>query len=256
VVFFVELMAFRIGTNFAKSLAYDPHLGGHHHAVEHSTVARTEDAPAAAAVATPKAEHHSSASDEEDLSKSPVSKDLVQTPEDPDLEVGQALSAEAAASQILGVLILEFGVIFHSVIIGITLGTTNDFTTLFIVIIFHQMFEGLGLGARLAFLPLKPTSWIPYLGGIAYALVTPIGLAIGLGVRHTYNEESATASYITGTFDSVSAGILLYTGLVELLAHEFIFNERMRKAPLGFVLLSVGEMLTGAGLMALLARWA
>ena len=118
------------------------------------------------------------------------------------------------------------------------------------------MFEGLGLGTRLASLPLHPQSTIPYIGALTYSLVTPIGLAIGLGVRHTYNEESAKASYITGTFDSVSSGILLYTGLVELLAHEFIFNEKMRTAPIGKVLLNVAEMMLGAGIMALLGKWA
>ena len=118
------------------------------------------------------------------------------------------------------------------------------------------MFEGLGLGVRLALLPLKPTSTIPWIGAIAYACVTPVGMAVGLGIRNTYNEDSATANYITGTFDSVSAGILLYTGLVELLAHEFIFNDKMRTAPIGKVLLNVLEVLTGAGIMALLARWA
>lgn len=118
------------------------------------------------------------------------------------------------------------------------------------------MFEGLGLGTRLALLPLKPGSWIPYLGGVAYSIVTPIGMAIGLGIRTTYNGDSATANYVTGTFDATSSGILLYTGLVELLAHEFIFNEKMRQAPLGKVMLAIGEMLLGAGLMALLGRWA
>jgi zinc transporter 1/2/3 len=138
------------------------------------------------------------------------------------------------------------------------------------------MFEGLGLGSRLALLPLGPGSAIPFLGAVAYSLVTPIGLAIGLGVRHTYNEDSAKASYVTGTFDSASAGILLYTGLVELLAHEFIceftlqqsharrltdhvlcaVNEKMRTDPLGKVLVHVCTMLLGAGIMALLGRWA
>lgn len=52
--------------------------------------------------------------------------------------------------------------------------------------VFHQSFEGLGLGSRLAFLPLpKSLNWVPYAAGIGYACVTPIGMAIGLGVRHT-----------------------------------------------------------------------
>lgn len=230
-----------MGSQIASRLAYDPHMGGHHHAAEHAHMSH--------AVAA----QYNGNDDAVKLANSDDENSAVEKGE-AGLVHNHRLSA--AASEILGVAILEFGVIFHSVIVGITLGTTNEFTILFIVIIFHQMFEGLGLGARLSLLPLKPKSLIPYMGAIAYSAVTPIGIAIGLGVRHTYNEESATASYVTGTFDSVSSGILLYTGLVELLAHEFIFNEKMRTAPLGKVLLNVGEMLLGAGLMALLARWA
>lgn len=236
-----------MGSKIAQSLAYDPHRGGHHHAHEH---AHTSEAVAA--------QYRDNADSDGVAPETSAGKSVDDNSAVEKGEAGLVSSPglSAAASEILGVAILEFGVIFHSLIIGLTLGTTNDFTILFIVIIFHQMFEGLGLGARLALLPLKPSSKIPYLGAFAYSLITPLGLAIGLGVRHTYNEDSATANYITGTFDSVSAGILLYTGLVELLAHEFIFNDKMRTAPIGKVLLSVLEMLVGAGLMALLARWA
>jgi zinc transporter 1/2/3 len=43
-------------------------------------------------------------------------------------------------AQILGVAILEFGVVLHSVIIGLTLAVDDGFTTLFIVLIFHRKF--------------------------------------------------------------------------------------------------------------------
>ena len=246
-VFIVELMAYRVGSKFANQLAYDPHAGGHHHAIEHggnpihnSTGVKglsDEDVEAAAA----------------EIGGSAAEAKVVS---DASSSTSTAVALSTQASEILGVMILEFGVVFHSIIIGITLGTTTDFTVLFIVIIFHQMFEGLGLGTRLAFLPLGMKTWIPTVGGILYGAVTPIGIAIGLGVRHTFNGDSTTAAYVIGTFDSVSAGILLYTGLVELLAHEFIFNEKMRNAPLKKVILSIVEMLTGAGIMALLGRWA
>jgi len=76
-------------------------------------------------------------------------------------------------------------------------------------------FEGLGLGTRLAFLPLpKRLNWVPFVAGIFYAFMTPIGMAIGLGVRTTYNPDGKTASIVTGILDAISAGILLYTGLV------------------------------------------
>lgn len=90
------------------------------------------------------------------------------------------------AAMILGVATLEAGVVLHSVIIGLTLASTEDaeFATLFVVIVLHQMFEGLGLGTRLAFLRLPGEyNWVPWAGAGVYALCTPIGLAIGLGVR-------------------------------------------------------------------------
>jgi len=163
----------------------------------------------------------------------------------------------SGSAQILGVAILEFGIIFHSVIIGLTLAVDDNFIQLFIVIIFHQMFEGLGLGTRLAFLDLPHAyRWAPVIGSIAYGVVTPIGIAAGLGVRSTYNPNSTTASIVSGVLDATSAGVLLYTGLVELLAHEFLFNPAMTAASNGRIIYAITCMLIGAGVMALLGRWA
>lgn len=159
--------------------------------------------------------------------------------------------------QIAAFLILEFGVIFHSVIIGLTLGSAGDeFPVLYPVIVFHQSFEGLGIGARLSAIPFpKRLSWMPWALCTAYGLTTPIALAIGLGVRTTYNESSITANIVSGVLDSISAGILIYTGFVELLARDFLFNpDRTRNdRELTFMIVSV---LLGAGIMALLGEWA
>lgn len=119
------------------------------------------------------------------------------------------------------------------------------------------MFEGLGLGSRLAYLKL-PAKYhnIPYLAAGLYGLTTPIGIAAGLGVRASYNPASATASIVSGVMDSLSAGVLIYTGLVELLAHEFLFSREMRGASDSKLVYACVCMLLGAGLMALLGRWA
>lgn len=80
-----------------------------------------------------------------------------------------------------------------------------------------ETFEGLGIGSRLASLNLpQGYSWVPVAGGILYGLTTPVGIATGLGVRTTYNPGSTTASIVSGVMDSISAGILIYTGLVEV----------------------------------------
>ncbi|KAJ5555711.1 hypothetical protein N7535_008145 [Penicillium sp. DV-2018c] len=158
--------------------------------------------------------------------------------------------------QIAALLILEFGVIFHSVIIGLNLGVAGDeFATLYPVLVFHQSFEGLGIGARMSSIPFKKGSWILWVLCAAYGLTTPVSTAIGLGVRETYNPGSFTASVVSGVLDSVSAGILLYTGLVELLARDFLFDPHRTRdgRRLAFM---ISSMLLGAGIMALLGKWA
>lgn len=122
--------------------------------------------------------------------------------------------------------------------------------------VFHQSFEGLGIGARLSAIPFpKRLSWMPYWLCAGYGLTTPIAIAIGLAVRTTYNPESQTASIVSGVLDSISAGILLYTGFVELLARDFLFNPNRTddRKQLTFMVFSV---LLGAGIMALLGKWA
>ena len=90
---------------------------------------------------------------------------------------------------------------------------------------------------------------------LAYAITTPIGMAIGIGIRTTYDPLSQTALISAGVFDAISAGLLIYASMVELLAHDFIFGE-MRTASLKLVLLAITCMLVGAALMSLLGRWA
>ena len=163
----------------------------------------------------------------------------------------------AFKQQIAAFLILEFGVIFHSVIIGLTLATAgHEFAALYPVIVFHQSFEGLGIGARLSAIPFpRRLRWMPWALCSAYGLTTPIAIAVGLGVRTTYNAGSFTANVVSGVLDSTSAGILLYTGFVELIARDFLFNpdrpDDDRK--LAFMVVT---LFLGAGIMALLGKWA
>jgi zinc transporter 1/2/3 len=170
---------------------------------------------------------------------------------------GVESNAEFAA-QMTALFILEFGVIFHSIFIGLTLAISDNFIILFVVLVFHQTFEGLGLGSRLATAtwPSDRRRWMPYVLGGLYAITTPLAIGIGLGVRESLQTESATMLLINGIFDAISGGILMYTGLVELLAHEFMFNPQMRKAGLGMQLFAYACVATGVALMALLAKWA
>lgn len=168
------------------------------------------------------------------------------------------ISPESYSAQLTAIFILEFGVIFHSVFVGLTLAVSgSEFDTLYVVLVFHQTFEGLGLGSRLAAVPWpKSKRWTPYLLACGYAISTPIAIAIGLGVRQSYPPNSQTTLIVNGVFDSISAGILIYTGLVELMAHEFMFSNYMQKAGIKTVMGAFVTMCAGAGLMALLGKWA
>ncbi|SJM87331.1 probable Zinc-regulated transporter 1 [Zygosaccharomyces bailii] len=154
-------------------------------------------------------------------------------------------------------LVLEAGLLFHSVMIGLNLGTVGkEFSTLYPVLVFHQSFEGLGIGARLCAIEFpRKKRWWPYALCVAYGITTPICVAIGLGVRSTYSSNSYSVNIVSGVLDSISAGVLMYTGMVELLARDYLFNPNRTK-DLRELLFNLFSMLVGAGLMALLGKWA
>lgn len=160
--------------------------------------------------------------------------------------------------ELASVLFLEFGVIFHSVFVGLTLAVsaTNRFVMLFIVLTLHQTFEGLGLGSRVAAATWpEDKRWIEWVLVVAFGLTTPISIAIGLGVQNLYSPDSSTALITEGIFDAISAGILVYTALVELIANDFLHSKEMDNASVGRVTACYTSMCLGAFGMALLGRW-
>ncbi|GAA6050411.1 hypothetical protein JCM3770_004024 [Rhodotorula araucariae] len=126
------------------------------------------------------------------------------------------------------VLILEAGIMFHSIMIGVSLGASggSQWTPLFIAVVFHQLFEGLALGSRIGQLVWPKSQWgRKWIMAGAFGLITPIGVGIGIGVHAAYNPNSGAALLSIGVLDSISAGILIYAGLVEMLAHDFMQGE-------------------------------
>lgn len=173
--------------------------------------------------------------------------------------VAMSTSTYEFKQQFAAFLILEAGIIFHSVIIGLNLGSCeyDEFKTLYIVLVFHQSFEGLGIGARLSAIPWPKDrgEYQKYLLCLAYGLVTPIAIAIGIGVRTTYVAGGFAATIVSGVLDSLSAGILVYTALVEFLARDFVFNKSVKNDIPQF-LYSLFCLALGTGIMALIGKWA
>ena len=60
---------------------------------------------------------------------------------------------------------------------------------------------------------------------LAYGTTTPIGQAIGLLTRNMYDPQSQTGLLMVGIMNAISSGLLLFAGLVELLAEDFLSDE-------------------------------
>ncbi|KLU86022.1 zinc/iron transporter [Magnaporthiopsis poae ATCC 64411] len=207
------------------------------------------------------------------------------------------------------VLVLECGIIFHSILIGITLVVAGDsfFLTLFVVILFHQMFEGIALGSRIAALGSQPVNAAaaadtdarrqtasenkindgsttnsddapaerPIVSGSPqltpapfslgrklllaspFALVTPVGMAIGIGVLQRFNGNNRSTILAIGTLDAVSAGILVWVGVVEMWAEDWMVGgaELLHTGPVTTLLALLG-LVGGMVIMSALGKWA
>jgi zinc transporter 1/2/3 len=129
----------------------------------------------------------------------------------------------------------------------------SGFITLFIVIVFHQIFEGFALGVRIAMIP-SSFRHKAVLGG-AFAITTPIGMAIGIGVLSSFNGNDPSTLIAIGTLNAFSAGILLWVGVAEMWFQEWFFGPLAHAGPLkaGVCFLS---LVAGLVLMSFLGKWA
>ncbi|KAJ2739906.1 hypothetical protein GGI20_006035 [Coemansia sp. BCRC 34301] len=153
---------------------------------------------------------------------------------------------------------LELGIALHSVIVGMTLAVTGGgaFRTLLAAISFHQFFEGVALGTRIAELQFSRRPLVLGLANaLVFALTTPLGQAIGIGIRQTFAPRSPTALVVMGVLDSLSAGILMYSAIVNLLVEEFAaptFRAMSRNTRIACFV----AMYAGCAGMSAIGKWA
>jgi zinc transporter 1/2/3 len=174
-------------------------------------------------------------------------------------EIHSNLSPEEQQKrQILQCLLLEAGILFHSIFIGmaVSVATGPPFVVFLVAIAFHQSFEGLALGSRIAAINFPHHSPRPWLMVLAYGTTTPIGQAIGLVVHNLYDPQSAAGLLMVGFMNGISSGLLLFAGLVQLLAEDFLSDKsygilKGRRRWEAFA-----AVLAGATLMALVGAWA
>ncbi|KAF4991619.1 hypothetical protein FGRMN_7738 [Fusarium graminum] len=132
--------------------------------------------------------------------------------------------------ELLQCVLLELGILFHSVFIGMALSVSigNEFIILLIAIVFHQTFEGLALGSRIAAVKWPQGKMQPWFMALAYGCTTPLGQAIGLATHTLYSPNSETGLIVVGVMNAISAGLLTFASLVELLSQDFLSDESWR----------------------------
>ncbi|KAK0613564.1 hypothetical protein B0T14DRAFT_569595 [Immersiella caudata] len=223
-----------------------------------------------------------------------------------------AKGGNATRTALVSVYVLEAGIIFHSLIIGLTLVVSGDsfLLTLFAVILFHQMFEGMALGTCIAALGSPSSSAagsgischspaphgtaaatddyeaLPTASGrqhglkagcstgigsgtpkistarklslaAAFALVTPAGMAIGIAVLDQFNGNDPQTIVAIGVLDALSAGILLWVGIVEMWAADWaVLGGAMVDAGATKTVTGLGALVAGMVAMSVLGKWA
>ena len=118
------------------------------------------------------------------------------------------------------------------------------------------MFEGIALGTCIAELPKAAASTLQKLimAGI-FALITPIGMAIGIGVLNQFNGNDPSTIVAIGTLDALSAGILAWVGIVEMLARDWM-HGKLLSAGLVRTVCAMFALVCGLVLMSVLGKWA
>ncbi|KAI1424883.1 zip family zinc transporter [Xylaria sp. FL1777] len=170
----------------------------------------------------------------------------------------EPLTPEEQKRRMLQCMLLEAGILFHSVFIGmaVSVATGPPFVVFLIAIAFHQTFEGLALGSRIAAVQFPRSSIRPWFMVLAYGITTPVGQAIGLGVHTLYDPKSQTGLLMVGFMNAISSGLLLFAGLVQLLAEDFL-TEKSYKTLKGKRRRNAGlAVFAGSALMALVGAFA
>ena len=195
-----------------------------------------------------------------------------------------------ALNYIVGTQVLELGIVAHSVVIGLSMGASNNtfiINPIVAALCFHQMFEGMGLGGCI--LQVITNLYIVYTNSTPalilymydqelmrkmlhaciqaeykfvkkawmvffFSVTTPFGIALGIALSKTYKENSPTSLISVGLLNASSAGLLIYMALVDLLSADFMGPKLQGSIKLQIK--SFVAVLLGAGGMSVMAKWA
>lgn len=167
-------------------------------------------------------------------------------------------AAEQRQKALMQCVMLEVGILFHSVFIGMALAVAvgRDQIVLLIAIVFHQSFEGLALGSRIAAVGWKPRALQPWIMALAYGCTTPLGQALGIATRNLYDPQSQTGLLVVGIMNAISSGLLTFNSLIDLLSEDFLSDHSWKTLRGNKRIVAFSLVFCGAFCMALIGAWA
>ena len=132
-------------------------------------------------------------------------------------------------------------------------GRQGELAGLVVALVFHQLAEGLGLGAAIS--AARPPRAKALGMALFFAATTPAGIVGGIALSLAYPRGTPGAALLRGSCNGLSAGVLLYLALVTLIAEDFGSPELARRDRKGLRGQMLAALLCGAGAMTLLAIW-
>ena len=85
---------------------------------------------------------------------------------------------------------------------------------------------------------------------------TPIGQAIGIATHSLYSPDSEVGLLLVGTMNAISAGLLIFASLIELLSEDFLSDESWRVLRGRRRVIACALVFLGAFCMSLVGAWA
>lgn len=140
--------------------------------------------------------------------------------------------------------------------VGVLLTITPDseLVKIFAVVLVHQLFEGLALGARIE--PLEGVrASTKIIMGLSFSVTCPVGMSIGIGVRKSFNGNDKNTIIILGFMNALSAGVLAWVAFVELWSKDWLHGE-LRTANAKKTCVAMISLMSGLTLMGVLGKWA
>jgi solute carrier family 39 (zinc transporter), member 1/2/3 len=163
--------------------------------------------------------------------------------------------------RVISAICMEFGVTLHSVFVGLAIGLTTDkeLKPLLVALVFHQLFEGMSMGSRLA--DAQFNGGLDVVLALVFSVSAPVGMAAATIAVSVSRDAMAGSGFVTlmGVLDSFCGGILLYLAFTLLLG-DFVADMKHYCAegqPFR-VWKKIGMFLAlwiGMGLMALVGNW-